>query len=213
MLADEVVIASNAYTGPLAPRLRRGFIPVTTHMIATEELPEELAASLIPRNRAAAETRRVVNHYRMSPDGRRLLFGGRARFTSIDERASAKILRNMMVARFPQLAGTRISHRRPGCNDLRVPPQYRHAGRDPLSLGCNGSGITMMTYLGHMVARAIIERRPTTRSAYGIEPLRTRPFYNGDTWFLPAVGGWYQLRDNLDRRIAIARGAPAGNRQ
>ena len=69
-------------------------------------------------------------------------------------------------------------------------------------------GVTMMTYLGHMVARAIIERRPTTSSAYGAEPLPTRPFYNGNPWFLPAVGSWYQLRDHLDRRIAIARGGP-----
>ena len=93
ILAEEVIIASNAYTGPFALRLRRGLIPVTTHMIATEELPRDLAAILIPRNRAVAETRRVVNHYRMSPDGRRLLFGGRARFTSVDESASGRILR------------------------------------------------------------------------------------------------------------------------
>ena len=76
------------------------------------------------------------------------------------------------------------------------------------ALGCSGSGITMMTYLGHMVARAIIERRPTTSSAYGAEPLPTRPFYNENPWFLPAVESWYQLRDHLDRRIAIARGDP-----
>jgi glycine/D-amino acid oxidase-like deaminating enzyme len=123
ILADEVVIASNAYTGPLAPGLRRGLIPVTTHMIATEKLPEELAASLIPRNRAVAETRRVVNHYKMSPNGRRLLFRCRARFTSIDERASARILRKhdgraLSAARrdpdFPQLG-------RPGRHDLRLP--------------------------------------------------------------------------------------------
>ncbi|SDR63461.1 Glycine/D-amino acid oxidase [Rhizobiales bacterium GAS113] len=205
--AEQVVIASNAYPGAFAPRLRRGIIPVTTHMIATEELPDGLAASLIPRNRAVAETRRVVNHYRLSPDGKRLLFGGRARFTRIDERASGKILRDMMVARFPQLAGTKISHSWGG--RVAVTLDYLpHIGTQEgvhYALGCNGSGITMMTYLGHAVACAILERRPTTRSAYGAKPLPTHPLYTGNPWFLPAVGSWYQLRDAMDRRIAVMR--------
>jgi glycine/D-amino acid oxidase-like deaminating enzyme len=210
VLAAEVVIASNAYTGPFAPSLRRGLIPVTTHMIATEELPADLAASLIPRNRAVAETRRVVNHFRLSPDGRRLLFGGRASFTGMDERASGKVLRDLMIARFPQLAGTRISHSWGG--KVAVTFDYLpHIGTEAAihyALGRNGSGITMMTHLGHRVARAIVEKEPPGRSAYGVEPLPTHALYNGTPWFLPAVGGWYQLRDKWDRGIALARTSP-----
>jgi len=26
--------------------------------------------------------------------------------------------------------------------------------------------------------------------------------YSGDPWFLPAVGGWYRLRDRIDRLLA-----------
>ena len=214
LMAEEVVIASNAYTGSFAPGLRRGLIPVTTHMIATEELPADLAATLIPHNRAVAETRRVVNHYRMSPDGRRLLFGGRARFTRIDDRASGKILRDMMVARFPQLADAKISHSWGGRVAMTLDYLPHIGTREGIhyALGCNGSGITMMTYLGHAVARAILERRPTTRSAYGAQPLPTHPLYTGNPWFLPAVGSWYQLRDHWDRRVAIARGGATGGR-
>ena len=212
--AAQVVIASNAYTGRFAPGLRRGLIPVTTHMIATEELSPDLAASLIPRNRAVAETRRVVNHYRMCPDGKRLLFGGRASFTGMDERASGKVLRDMMIARFPQLSGTRISHSWGG--QVAVTFDYLpHIGTEAgvhYALGCNGSGITMMTYLGHRVARSIIEREPLSSSAYGAEPLPTHALYNGTPWFLPAVGTWYQFRDNWDRQAALAR-ASMGRRR
>jgi glycine/D-amino acid oxidase-like deaminating enzyme len=208
--AGAVVIATNAYTGPFAPKLKRGIIPVTTHMIATEELPDGLAASLIPRNRAVAETRRVVNHYRLSPDGRRLLFGGRARFTRLDERASGAILRKLMVARFPQLAGTRISHSWGGRVAMTL-DYLPHIGEQEgvhYALGCNGSGVTMMTCLGHKVARAILERRPIGASAYGARPLPTHPLYTGEPWFLPAVGTWYQMRDALDRRLAVSRHGP-----
>jgi glycine/D-amino acid oxidase-like deaminating enzyme len=212
--AEQVIVASNAYTGAFAPKLRRGIIPVTTHMIATEELPEGLAGSLIPRNRAVAETRRVVNHYRMSPDGRRLLFGGRARFTKIDDRTSGRILRDLMIARFPQLARTKISHSWSGRVAMTL-DYLPHIGTETgihYALGCNGSGITMMTYLGYVVARSVLEGGAVMRSAYGAEKLPTHPLYTGNPWFLPVVGSWYQFRDALDRRIAVARSGSAEGR-
>ena len=36
----EVVVATNGYTGDLTPRLKRRVVPVASHIIATEELPE-----------------------------------------------------------------------------------------------------------------------------------------------------------------------------
>lgn len=78
--ADEVVIATNGYTGDVTPRLKRRVIPLASRIIATEELPPDLAASLIPKGRTLVDTRRVLCYYRMSPDGKRVIFGGRARF-------------------------------------------------------------------------------------------------------------------------------------
>ena len=75
--ADEVVIATNGYTGDLTPALKRRVVPLASHIIATEELPPDLAASLIPNQRTLADTRRVLCYYRMSPDGKRMIFGGR----------------------------------------------------------------------------------------------------------------------------------------
>src|SRR5581483_6094339 len=45
--AGDVVIATNGYTGTVTPSLRRRVVPVASHIIATEELPEALARSLI----------------------------------------------------------------------------------------------------------------------------------------------------------------------
>ena len=28
------------------------------------------------------------------------------------------------------------------------------------------------------------------------------PLYTGNPWFLPLVGGWYRMRDRLDRLLA-----------
>jgi glycine/D-amino acid oxidase-like deaminating enzyme len=103
--AGDVVIATNGYTGSLTPALRRRVVPIASHIIATEELPPDLAGSLIPKARTLSDTKRVLCYYRMSPDGRRMVFGGRARFTQIDATISAPILHRYMTDRFPQLRG------------------------------------------------------------------------------------------------------------
>ena len=87
--AREVVIATNGYTGGLTPDLKRRLIPVASHIIATEPLDPELARSLIPKGRTIADTKRVLCYYRLSPDGTRVLFGGRARFTQVGPEVSA----------------------------------------------------------------------------------------------------------------------------
>ena len=66
--AGDVVIATNGYTGDLTPALKRRVVPIASHIIATEELPADLAASLIPKGRTLSDTRRVLCYYRMSPD-------------------------------------------------------------------------------------------------------------------------------------------------
>jgi glycine/D-amino acid oxidase-like deaminating enzyme len=200
--ATTVVIATNGYTGRLIGRLRRQVIPVTTHMIATEQLSEDLARSLLPRDRAVSETRRVINHFRLSPDGRRLLFGGRARFFPANERVTASILHRAMVQRFPQLAGVRITHSWGG--RVAVPFDYMpHIGQHDgihYALGCNGSGVVMMNWLGHGIARKILDGTSDRVNAFDTGTMPTHPLYTGTPWFLPIVGTYYQARDWLDRR-------------
>jgi glycine/D-amino acid oxidase-like deaminating enzyme len=108
--AGDVVIATNGYTGGLTPALRRRVVPVASHIIATEELPQDLARSLISKARTLSDTKRVLCYYRMSPDGRRMVFGGRARFTQVDPTVSAPILHRYMTDRFPQLHGVKVTH-------------------------------------------------------------------------------------------------------
>src|SRR5579885_1617985 len=108
--AGDVVIATNGYTGKLTPSLRRRVVPIASHIIATEPLPVELAASLIPKRRSISDTKRVLCYYRVSPDGTRMVFGGRARFTASDPKLCGAVLYRYMTARFPQLKGVRITH-------------------------------------------------------------------------------------------------------
>ncbi len=202
MRAKHVVVATNGYTGDATPQLKRRIIPVASHIIATEELPADLARSLIPRGRTINDTPRVLTYYRMSPDGKRMVFGGRARFTAVGPEVSAPALHRMMTDRFPQLAGAKVTHAWTG-NVAFTFDYLPHMGEiDGMhyALGCNGSGVAMMSYLGHQTARKIIGGGNRV-SAFEDLDFPARPFYTGNPWFLPIVGGWYRLRDRIDRAV------------
>src|SRR5579872_2629999 len=201
--AGDVVIATNGYTGSLTPRLRARVVPIASHIIATEELSEDLARSLVPKGRTLSDTKRVLCYYRISPDGKRVVFGGRARFTQADPLLCARVLYGYMIERFPQLRGTRITHGWTG-NTAFTLDALPHMGEDEglhYALGCNGSGITMMTYLRFQTARKIA-RAANYACAFDTEDFPGHPLYSGNPWFLPFVGGYYRLRDRLDRMLA-----------
>jgi glycine/D-amino acid oxidase-like deaminating enzyme len=201
--AGDVVIATNGYTGPLTPRLKRRVVPIASHIVATEELSDDLARSLIPNGRTLSDTKRVLCYYRMSPDGKRMVFGGRARFTQADPLLCARVLHGYMTDRFPQLRGVRITHGWTG-NTAFTLDALPHMGEDEglhYALGCNGSGIAMMTYLGYQTARKIA-RVVNYACAFDRPEFPDHPLYSGNPWFLPLVGGYYRLRDRLDRMLA-----------
>jgi glycine/D-amino acid oxidase-like deaminating enzyme len=204
--ATEVVVATNGYTGDVTPWLKRRLVPVASHIIATEELPDGMAEALIPRSRAIADTKRVLTYYRLSPDGKRLIFGGRARFTQAPPEVSAPVLHRYMTDRFPQLKGTKITHAWAG-NVAFAFDWLPHMGRTPDGLrylmACNGNGVAMMTYLGRETARKILGGSNAPANAFDSGDFPTRRLYNGDpSWALPMVGAWYRFRDWWDRRAA-----------
>lgn len=202
--AKHVVLATNGYPSSIIGDLRRRVVPVTSHIIATEPLPEALRNTLIQRDRAVVETRRVTCYYRMSPDGTRLVYGGRARFVHTDARTTAQLLHRQMLRRFPQLADTKVSHSWEG-NVAMTFDFLPHVGEYEgmhYAMGCNGSGVVMMTHLGNLIAQKIIHGRDAPQSAYDTAQMPTHPLYYGKPWFMSALGSWYQFRDALDRQQA-----------
>jgi glycine/D-amino acid oxidase-like deaminating enzyme len=199
--AGEVIIATNGYTGGVTPQLKRRVVPVGSYIIATEELSPDLAASLSPRNRSFADTRRVLTYYRMSPDGKRLVFGGRAKFGHTDPVTTAPLLYQFMIDRFPQLNGVKITHSWTGnvAFTLDVLPHMGKLEGLHYALGCNGSGVAMMSYLGHQTARKILGKVNRV-CAFDQPEFPSHPLYTGSTWFLPYIGYWFRTRDWIDRR-------------
>ncbi len=194
--ARDLVVATNALTGPLTPWLQRRVIPIGSYIIATEPLAPATMAKLMPRDRVVTDTRRVVYYYRASPDRTRILFGGRVSASETDARVTAPRLLRELVALFPELAGVRISHSWGGLVAYTfdsLPHTGVHAGAH-YALGYCGSGVGMASYLGRLCGERVL-RPAGVDSALGELSFPTRPLYRGKPWFLPAVIAWYRWLD------------------
>jgi glycine/D-amino acid oxidase-like deaminating enzyme len=108
-----------------------------------------------------------------------------------------------MTDRFPQLRGAKLTHAWTGNVAFTLDALPHMGERDGLHycLGCNGSGVAMMTYLGWQTARKIA-RAANYACSFDAEAFPDHPLYSGNPWFLPVVGGYYRLRDSLDRLLA-----------
>ncbi len=203
--AEQVIVATNGYTGDLTPQLRRRIVPISSQIIATEELPDDVANELIPNGRTISESPRITSYYRLLPGDRRVMYGGRARFENVHPDLSATLLHRMMTDRWPQLKGVRITHSWSGFVAMTTDALPHMGEVDGLHVctGCNGSGVAMMTYLGRQVARRILQDGQPQSAYEGIElPSVSVPFYSGDPWFLPIIGNYYRYLDRRDRRRA-----------
>ena len=205
--ADKVFVATNAYTGAIShrfhPYVRRRVVPVTAYMATTEELPADVAHHILPTNRMCGDTKRSLFAFRLSSDRRRVIFAGRARWRDIDEAAATPILHRFMSEVWPVLKDYRISHCWKGlvCFTFDRLPHMGEVDGLYYAAGCQGSGVVMMSFLGRQVAQKIISGSQTQCGFDGL-PFPGRPGYSGKPWFLPAVGGYYKMRDAVERRLA-----------
>ena len=68
-------------------------------------------------------------------------------------------------------------------------------------MGCNGSGIAMMTYLEKKTAHLILRNELTKTAYFDVDfPKVPVPFYSGNPWFLPIIGNYYRYLDRRERR-------------
>jgi glycine/D-amino acid oxidase-like deaminating enzyme len=206
--ADAVLVTTNGYSldkrGTALPWFARRLVPLNSYIIATEELGEAKIEQLFPGRRMISDTKRVLNYFRPSPDGKRILWGGRASFRAATAEQTAVALHGYMTACFPELAKTRLTHAWTGHVAFTFDhiPHIGVEGGIHYAGGCQGSGVAMATWLGHNVALKLAGAANERFALDGL-PFPTRPFYSGDpSWVLPFIGGWYRLRDRIDRIAA-----------
>lgn len=198
--AREVLIATNGYSGPELPFFHHRIMPIRSAIIATEPLDPDVMNSVFPAGRPVVDTSRLVPYYRPSPDGTRVVFGGRAFDLADKPQNYTPDLQRLMTRVFPQLADTKISHAWSGT----VAYPFDHAPH----LGCHdglyyamgycGSGVGRASFYGHKVAQKMLGDTAGKTEIDGLE-FPSKPFYRGTPWFLPAVLRWHSMMDRMGR--------------
>jgi len=203
VVASEVLMSTNGYTRQAFRPLMRRIIPVSSYVAVTGELPEDLIRSIMPGRRMIVETRNRHCYYRLSPDGKRLVFGARAAMHQVSQDTATRTIRGLMTEIFPALEGVEITHSwsgRLGFTFAMLP----HVGRmDGMwhAMGFSGSGNAMAPYLGHKVALAMLGHKDA-ETAFMKTEFPTRFWHFGRPWFLPIAHALYRvldIRDDLRR--------------
>jgi len=196
--AGKVLIATNGYSGALSPWHRRRVIPIGSYQIATAPLGVERVRSLIPQGRNVVDTRRVVVYFRPSPDGTRIVFGGRAALSETDPLAVVPRLRAMLAQIFPSLRSAAIAHTWAGTVAFTF-DKIAHLGRRDgvyFCMGYCGSGVPTAPYFGMRIGQQMAGSTEGATALDGLE-FPTRPFYSGAPWFLAPSIGCYRMLDIL----------------
>ena len=199
MICKTLVLCGNAYLGHVVPALTSRVMPVSTQVMATKPLGEELAHSLIPQDACVEDIRYILDYFRLSGD-KRMLFGGGTVYGGADPRDIEAKLRGNMEKVFPQLKGIQIDYAWSGNFALsfsRVPQMGRLGKNTYFAHGYSGHGVTGSHTFGRILSEAI-DGDLTRFDVF--ENIPWYPFPGGRVFRVPySVMGswWYALRDRL----------------
>lgn len=197
--ADHLILGLNGYHNNLVPEVARRVMPINNFIVATQPLDKGLADSLIPNRHAVADSRFVINYFRLSADNRMIFGGGESYGYRFPADLAAKA-GTPMRAIFPQLANARIDYAWGGTLGITMSrmPHFERIGPAAISCsGFSGQGIAMATLAGRMAAEAV------QGQASHFDVMRTLPtpkFPGGlslRTPLLAAAMTWFSLRDKL----------------
>ena len=195
ILADRIVVGTNGYTTDLTPWQMRRVVPVESFMIATQELPSEISKPLVPNNRVIFDTKRFLYYFRLSPDGKRMLFGGRPKQAWKPTLDKAKELRQDMLKVYPQLEKFAIDYCWFGkvCFTVDRFPIIGEREGIAYAMGYCGHGVAMATYFGFKLSEMILGRGLNT--VFAEKKSIPIPLYSGNPWFLRMAHNYFRFLD------------------
>ncbi len=194
---NNVILAANGYLGKLEHEISARVMPINNFIVATEPLGDR-AGGILADPVAVADTRFVVNYWRLSEDNRLLFGGGESygyRFPDIVKTVSKPLLEV-----YPQLRDARIDFAWGGTLAITINrmPCFRKVRPNVLSAsGYSGHGVALATLAGKLLAEA------TTAQSSGFDLMASLPqsrFPGGALmrWPLLVLAmTWYSTRDRL----------------
>lgn len=197
VVADHVILGLDGRTGDLLPSHASYTIPIINYNIATAPLGN-LANLLLPSDAAVADSRFVLNYYRLSADGR-MIFGGGEKYIQRPPRDIAGFVRRHMLPLFPALESVPVDYAWGGIVSVSMNrlPHFGRQGNIWFAYGFSGHGALLTTLAGELMVEAM---RGTSERFDVMANLPHPRFPGGRALARPlATLGllWYALRDRL----------------
>jgi len=156
--ADRVVLACNGYLGNLEKSLTSKILPMNNYIVATKPLDDETVQKINPRDIAFADSRFVINYFRMSAD-KRLLFGGGENYSQELSKNIVPIVTKPLEKIYPFLKGIAIDYAWGGKLAItmnRLPfLTTLHHDKVISAQGYSGQGVALASYSGKIVSEKI----------------------------------------------------------
>lgn len=162
LVAEQVLICTNGYTGSLWPGLATTVVPVPSFVAATESLDEERLAAILPGRHAVSETRRVQVYYRLDAGGR-FVIGARGHWFNAAQAGDATHVHAEACRLFPALADVKWQFHWGGYTAMTLshtPKLMKLAPGLHAGMGYNGRGVAMATMMGKQMAKAVTGEQP-----------------------------------------------------
>lgn len=196
--ADQVVLATNGYSGNLWPGMAQSILAANSFIVATKPLSGRAAESILPGRETVSTAQRLLLYFRKDSHGR-LLMGGRGLFNDPTAPADFAHLERSLALLFPQLGPLEFEYRWAGRIAITrdfMPHVHEPAPGLTLALGCNGRGIVLCTSLGQQLAGRLCDREADF--AYPVTPLQRLPMHGLQRFYIGAGVAWYSLLDRLN---------------
>ena len=194
--AASAIVATDAWIGSLDDDLGRYTVPIMNYNIATAPLPD--ADRLLPSDAAVADSRFVLNYFRLSAD-KRIIFGGGEKYAQTPPADIGAFVRKHMVQVFPSLADAPIDYAwggAVGVTSNRLPHMGRK-GNVFYAHGFSGHGALITTLAGELMAEAVVG----TMERFDVFASLPHSRFPGGKWLarpLATVGLlYYAMRDRL----------------
>lgn len=195
LLADQVVVATNAYTDSLWPGLRNSIVPAQSSQVATDPLPSSLRETILPDGQVVSDARRLLYYYRLDSEGR-LLMGGRGPLSTPHGDEDYAHIRRAVLRTFPQLAGVKMPYQWSGLLAMTrdgLPHVHEPRPGITIALGCNGRGVALTTATGLAIADHLVSG--TARLPFAITPIRSIPLHKLHKLYITMMVQYYKVRD------------------
>ncbi|GAA0421690.1 FAD-binding oxidoreductase [Pseudomonas veronii subsp. inensis] len=196
--ADQVVLATNGYSGNLWPGMAQSILAANSFIVATKPLSGRAADSILPGQETVSTAQRLLLYFRKDNHGR-LLMGGRGLFNDPTSPTDFAHLERSLALLFPQLGPLAFEYRWAGRIAITrdfMPHVHEPAPGLTLALGCNGRGIALCTSLGQQLAGRLCDSR--AEFVYPVTPLQRLPLHGLQRFYIGAGVAWYSLLDRLN---------------